>query len=441
MTGTLAVYRESARDIPLLAEMDVVVIGGGPSGVAAAVTAAEQGMKTLIVERYGFFGGMTVAGLSGTICGLFSSSLKHPLERIVDGFAGRFVDMLKRKGGIAEPFPFGHTALCVHDPLVWKEAADALIRNAGVHVLFHTLFVEPIMDGDRIVGIIVENKDGRSAIKGNVFVDASGDGDVAARSGAPVMFGKDGFVQFPTMIFRMGQVDWALAARVSPAEVEAMIDEEVQAGRYELPRRHIYLLPMPHGREALVNATRIARPGNGAINGTNAADLTWSEFEGRRQIREYARFLQQRVPGFAEAYVIDSAVQIGIRQTRTILGEYVLANDDIMNARKFERAVARSAWPIEAHGKDVKIVYVDDDYYEIPFDVMLPQKVEQLITAGRCISAEHEALASARVTAQCFEEGMAAGYAAYAAVTERVSPKRVDVGSIRAFMIARGANL
>ena len=434
-------HMETARAIPVIAEMDVVVIGGGPSGVAAAVTAAEQGMRTMVIERYGFFGGMSVAGLSGTVCGLYSSSRTNRLEQIVDGFAGRFVNLLKSKDGIAEPVPFGHTALCVHDPLSWKETADALIRGAGVHVLFHTWFADVIMDEGRLSGIVIENKEGRRAIRGKVFIDATGDGDVAARAGAPCLFGKDGFVQFPTMIFHMGGVDWKLASRMSPAEVEALIGEQVSSGNYELPRRHVYLLPMPRRNEALINATRIAKPGNGVVNGTVTEDLTWSEFEGRRQIREYERFLRDLVPGFKESYIIDSAVQIGIRQTRTILGEYVLKNDDILNARKFRTAIARSAWPIEAHGEEVKIAYLNDDYYEIPYEVMLPRGVEQLLTVGRCISAEHEALASARVTAQCFEEGFAAGYAAYSAIRERVAPKQVDVGEIRKFMVAHGANL
>lgn len=436
-----AMYQEKAREIPVIADVDVVVVGGGPSGVAAAVTAAKQGMKTLIIERYGFFGGMSVAGLSGTVGGLYSSSSDHKLEQIVHGFAGHFSNLLKSKEGIAEPFKFGHTALCVHDPLAWKETSDFLIQDAGVHVLFHTSFVDVIMEENVVKGVIIENKDGRSAIMGQVFIDATGDGDVAAKAGAPYTFGKDGSVQLPTMVCRMNQVNWDKALEITPHQVEELIDEAVSTGDYNLPRRHVFLFPSPRKQEALINATRIAGPNNEGLNGIYTKDLTWSEFEGRRQIREYERFLRNYVPGFENAYIIDSATQIGIRQTRTILGEYVLKNEDVIQARKFKTAIARSAWPIEAHGKEVKIVHLDDDYYEIPFEVMLPQKIDQVITVGRCISAEHEALASARVTAQCFEEGFAAGYAASVSVSERITPKQVEIHDIRQFMITNGSEL
>ncbi|MEW9673061.1 FAD-dependent oxidoreductase [Ammoniphilus sp. 3BR4] len=434
-------YKEGLREIPVMEEMDVVVIGGGPSGVAAAVTAAEQGMKTLIVERYGFFGGMTVAGLSGSIGGLYSSSVKQELKQIVYGFAGRFAEALKEKQGLAEPFQFGHTALSVHDPLSWKEVADSFVMNAGVHVLFHTAFSDVIMEENKLTGIIFENKDGRSAIRGKVFIDATGDGDVAVKAGAPYIFGREGSIQSPTMIFRMNNVDWEKVSPLHQKELEKRIDLAVQTGHYHLPRRHIFLFPSPRKNEALINATRISKKNGGTVNGTVTEDLTWSELEGRRQIREYERFLQDYVPGFENAYIMESATQIGIRQTRTILGEYTLTNEDVIQARKFENAITRSAWPIEVHGEQVQIVHLDDDYYEIPFEVMLPQKIEQIMTVGRCISAEHEALASARVTAQCFEQGFAAGMAAYLSIEQGISPKQIDVQQVRSLMIAHGAVL
>ncbi|MDQ0253376.1 hypothetical protein J2S74_000748 [Evansella vedderi] len=298
------------------------------------------------------------------------------------------------------------------------------------------------MEDNKIVGVIIENKDGRSVIKGKVFIDATGDGDVAAKAGAPYVFGKDGSVQSPTMVCRMNNVNWDKALQISSQEVGEKIDEAVKSGSYDLPRRHIFLFPSPHKNEALINATRIAGPDNAGLYGTSTNDLTWSEFEGRKQIREYERFLKRFIPGFESAYIIDSATQIGIRQTRTVVGEYTLMNDDVIKKRKFKNAIVRSAWPIEAHGTDgVKIVHLDDDYYEVPFEVMLPEKVDQLLTVGRCISAEHEALASVRVTAQCFEEGFAAGYAATLSVKENITPKQVDIHNVRDFMISNGSEL
>ncbi len=438
---TANVYREQARDLPIIADIDIVIVGGGPSGLAAAVSAGKRGMKALIVERYGFFGGMAVAGLSGTIGGLYNSTQTGRLEQIVNGFAGQFVNLLRARNGVTDPLPFGNTALVVHDPLVWKETADKLIQEAGVHVMLHTLFVDAIVEEGTLAGIIVERKEGRGVIRGKVFIDASGDGDLSMRAGAAYQFGRDGAIQFPTMIFRMARIDWDRASLLAAHELEELIVEQVKSGRFQLPRRHIFLFPSPRKGEGLINCTRIARPDGLPVNGSVTEDLTWGEFEGRRQIREYERFLREHIPGFDKAYVVDSAVQIGIRQTRTIVGDYTLTNKDVITMRKFNSAVVRSAWPIEAHGKDVKIVNLDDDYYEIPYEVMLPQGVEQLLTVGRCISAEHEALASARVTAQCFEEGMAAGIAAVLSVRDSSTPRKADICEIRESMIAEGAYL
>lgn len=436
------VYTDISREIPIIDDYDVVVVGGGPAGVAAATTAAELGMKTIIIEKYGFFGGMNVAGLSGTIGGLHSSPKEGDVEQIVFGFAGRFADKLKEKGGLLDPFDFGGTALCPHDPLMWKETADELIQNAGVDVLFHTIFVDTIMDGDQIKGVIIENKDGRSAILGKVIIDSTGDGDVAYKAGAPFVFGKDGVIQAPTMVFRMHNVDWDQVLEISQEEIEQKVDLAVESGEYELPRRHVFLFPAPRKNEGLINATRILGENNYVPNPTKTADLTMAEFMGRHLIREYERFLQNYIPGFENSYVFAGGTQIGIRQSRSIVGEYTLKNEDVVNARKFDTAIARSAWPIEIHAAEgTSVVTLQDDYYEIPFEVMLPQKIEGLLVAGRCISAEHEALASARVVAQCFEEGFAAGIAASLAINEEIKPREVDVQQVRQIMIDRGAKL
>ncbi|MCY6371623.1 FAD-dependent oxidoreductase [Clostridium ganghwense] len=431
------------KEIPIIKEIDVVVVGGGPAGVAAAVTSAEQGMKTLIIERYGFFGGANVAGFSATIGGLYSSTENGEVEQIVQGFAGRFTDLLRAKGGLIGPVKFGHTALAPHDPFIWKETADELIKGANVEVLFHTSFVDVIMEDNKIVGVVIENKDGRSAIKGKVFIDATGDGDVAAKAGAPYVYGKDGVIQSTTMTFRMGNVNWDKASKYSLEDIWEKAEEADTTGKYNLPRKHPFIFPAPRKEQAIMNATSIIATDNRVLYPTKTEDLTYCEFAGREQIREYEKFVKDYIPGFENAYIIDNAPQIGIRQSRTIEGEYTLTNEDVVNARKFDTAIARSAWPIEIHGgaDGVKVVNLDDDYYEIPFEVMLPKNVEGIMTAGRCVSCEHEALASARVVAQCFEEGSAAGFAAALAIKEGIMPKQVDVKKVRECMIKNGSIL
>ncbi|MCT4633562.1 MAG: FAD-dependent oxidoreductase [Firmicutes bacterium] len=426
-------------------EADLIVVGGGPAGVAAAVTAGELGLKTIIIEKNGFFGGSNVAGYSGTIGGLYSSASdrSEELKQIVGGFAARFADLLEEKGGIIRQVPFGHTALAPHDPLIWKDVADDLVREAGVKILFHTSFVDVIMEDNDMRGIIVENKDGRSIIKGKRFIDSSGDGDLCYRAGNEYFLGKDGIVQAMTMVFRMGNVNWEEASKYSLEDIWQLVEKAEAEGDYNLPRKHPFIFPAPQGNQAIMNCTAIISDDGRVLYPTKAEDLTYAEIHGRLQIREYERFAKEYIKGFENAHVIDTASQIGIRQSRSIKGVYTLKNDDVVNARKFDTAIVRSAWPIEIHGgaDGVKVVNLDDDYYEIPFEVMIPETIENVLVAGRCISAEHEALASSRVVAQCFEEGMAAAIAMYMSIKDNIKPRNTNTKKVREMMIERGAIL
>lgn len=424
-------YLEECKELPITYETEVVVAGGGATGVAAAVGAARLGYKVLLIEKYGFCGGMATAGMSGTIGGLFTSSKTGKLEQLVHGFAGEFYNYMKQRGGVAEPFPFGDTALVVHDPHVWKEVADDLLTENKVNILYHSYIVGIIKDGNAVSGVIVENKNGRHVIKAKRFVDATGDGDICVWAGAPYIFGKNGAIQYPTMVFRMNNVNLQGALRHDNHQIEEWIKEAEKEG-YELPRKHIYLLPSPRPNEVLCNVTRISKENGDPIDATKAEDLTIGELRGRKQVREYERFLQKYVPGFENARLNDVAPQIGIRQSRTILGKTMLKNDDVFQARKSDHSVAKSAWCIEAHGKDgIFMYYLDNDYYDIPYETLLPQNVQNIITAGRTLSAEHEALASARVTAQCFLTGYAAGTASALSLKQNILPSDIDVAELR----------
>lgn len=422
---------------------DVVVVGGGPSGVAAAVTAAEQGANTLIIEKNGFFGGSNVAGYSGTIGGLYSSSLSQPLKQQVFGFADRFKKALLDKKAILAQVPFGHTALAPFDPLGWKEVADEMMLEAGVDIMFHTSFVDVIKEKDIISSVIVENKDGRSIIRGKRFIDASGDGDLAFKSGVAYSFGDNGKIQAMTMAFRMAGVDWTRASKYKLEDIWLLVEEAVTTGKYDLPRTHPFIFPLPQEDQAMMNCTAILSPDGRVLYPTKTVDLTFAEIEGRRQIHAYERFVKEYLEGFEKAYIIDSATQIGIRQSRTIKGVYTLTNEDVITRRKFDTSIVKSSWPIEAHnGKDgVTVENLDDDHYEIPFEVMIPECIDNLYVVGRCISAEHEALASARVVAQCFEEGMAAGYASVLCENEGILSRHVDIKKVQDFMISQGSVL
>ena len=419
-SATGKTLQELPRRIPIWAEVDVCNIGGGAAGLGAAVGAARAGAKSvLLVERYGFCGGATVAGMSGTICGLFASGTPKP-EIITRGFSLEFHHRLRDRQGVADPWPFGRTYLAVHDPLAWKELADDYLLEHRIGVIYHTLFVDAVRLDRRVTHAILENKNGRGAIAARTFIEASGDADLVHRAGGASSMGREGVTQAPTMIFRMMNVDVPQAMKTGPEALEKKIKAARDSGRYQLPRTHCYMFPSPRTNEYSCNMTRLNPPeesGKKCLSGVETDDLTYCEMEGRKIVREYERFLRDVIPGFENAVVNDVGTQIGIRQTRSVVGRGTLTNQDVLQARKYgERAVSRSAWPIEDHtGGEVRIVYLENDYYEIPAESLIPASLDNVWVAGRCFSAEHEALASARVTAQCLEMGDAAGRMAAAA--------------------------
>lgn len=432
-------YIEATRTIPVLAEVDCLIVGGGAAGVATACTSSRLGASTLLVERYGFCGGAAVAGMSGTVCGLYTASTSGTPEQIVFGFADEFIRALKDRDGVTEPVRYGRTRVVVHDPLAWRETADAFLADAGVRVLYHTLCAGVIMDEGRVRGIVVERKDGRAAILAKIVVDASGDADVVYQAGLGYTMGQDGTVQNPTMMFRMLNVDIArLQAQVGsdtilPPSVTETIRVMNRSGRYALPRASVFVFPTPRPGEVLCNATRIAGEDGRGLNAAYTEDLTAAEIAGRKQVREYARFFRENLPGFEHAFVNDTGVQVGVRQTRSIDGRYRLANADVTSARKFADGIARCPWPIELHeGDKPKLVWIEDDYCEIPYRCLVPKEAEGLLVAGRCLSAEHEAVASVRVTAQCFTIGEAIGTAASLSLRQGVLPSQIAGEELRA---------
>lgn len=408
-----------AASIPVIAAPDVCVLGGGAAGVAAAVGAARCGLRVLLIEKYGFCGGATVAGCSGSICGLFSSGDRS--ERIVFGFAGEFHDRLAQSCGVGRPIPFGRTMLVPHDSFVWKEVADSYLCAEVIDVLYHTNFVTAFSNGERVETLVVRMAEGLRAIQPQTVIDASGDAEVVHAIGGSTTMGKEGTVQTPTMIFRVGGVDMPRFMAIDPAEICGEVAAADRSGVYRLPRRHVYIFPMPNGHDVLCNMTRITYPDGTVPLGTRSADLSFAEMEGRIQAREYARFLKDKIPGFGSSYIIDTGAQVGIRQSRSIVAKQRLTNDDVLKARKFQGAATFSAWPIENHtAGDLKITYLDDDTYDIPFETLIPTAGANLLAAGRCLSAEHEAMASARVTAQCFGMGYATGAASALMLKENI---------------------
>jgi glycine/D-amino acid oxidase-like deaminating enzyme len=429
-------------------QADVAVVGGGAAGVAAAVTAARQGLKVAVVERYGFCGGGAVAGLSGTVCGMYLASDRDTgPQKAVFGFLDEFVGLLESRGGLAPPVKYGKTYTRVHDHLVWREAADHLLRTAGVNVFYHAVVTDVLLEGDAVDGVTAYTKQGKLDLRAKIVVDASGDADVIAMAGFPSFIGQEGRVQNPTMIFRLQGVDTERFTRayggdtIMPEQVSEMI-KKCNGNGYFLPRAKIWLFTTPRPGELLCNCTRVIGPDGRELNPLFAADFTDAEIEGRRQVREYARFFRDHLEGCEKSFVDDTGTQVGVRQTRQGLGLRKLMNTDVVKGTKFRDGIARSPWPIELHsGNKPRVEWLLDDVYEVPYGCFVPQRGEKLLFAGRCLSAEHEAVASARVTAQCFSYGHAIGHAAALCVREGLAPRALKGEDLRLVLDRDGARL
>jgi len=430
---------------------DVVVVGGGAAGVAAAHTISKQNLKVILIEKYGFCGGGAVAGLSGTICGMYEASdkLQNKPKQAVFGFTDEFAKMLEQKGGLTEPIAYGKTFTRVHDPLVWKETADVFLQNKNITTIYHAVVIKTLVEGnDKIEGVQVWSKQGTFNIKSKITIDASGDADVIAMAGLPNFIGDKGKVQNPTMIFKISGVDIETFTQtyglnsIMPQEVTDLIIKMNKDNRYKLPRAKIWLFSTTKPNELLCNCTRIIGEDGRELNSLYYKDFTEAETQGRKQIREYAKFFKENLKGCEKSFVTDTGTQVGIRQTRQVDGVYKLKNSDVINGKKFKDGIARSPWPIELHsGNKPKVEWLLDDVYEVPLNCFIPKNGEGIIAAGRCLSAEHEAVASARVTAQCFSYGHAVGHAASISIKENMLLRDIKGENVREILNKEGARL
>jgi hypothetical protein len=435
--------REPARDTAVIAETEVLVLGGGPAGIAAAASAAACGRQTLLVERYGFLGGMgTSAGVTN-FCGLHAN-VHGDIRRVVHGIADELLERIAALDGLNEPhLIFGKTAAQAYDVAAYKCAADDLLGARGVRLLLHALGAGVVMrDAQHIDALLVETKSGRGAIRAQQFIDASGDGDLAAWAGAPWDKGDAaGDLLYPTLMFRVANVDNERAGEAWREVAQRMADAQ---GAYAFPRQGAILRPMKHSGEWRVNVTQIASASGRAMDGTDAAELSAGEVEGRRQVREFFRFLRERMPGFEAAYLLDIAAQVGIRETRRVRGRYQLQADDVLGCASFDDTIGVNGWPLEQHvAGDVKWTWPpipqSRGYNQLPWRMLLPLQLRNLLVAGRCASMSSAAQSAARVSGGCFVMGQAAGLGAALALDERVDTADIDVAALQAALQRHGA--
>ena len=413
---------EPARSLPVYGEYDVVVIGGGPAGLAASVSAAKRGARTLLVERYGFLGGMGTAGGVTNFAGLYGKK-NGEMQQVVHGVVDELLARLEALGGLNQPQDGmqGRIRVRSYDVSAYKCAADQLLLSSGVQILFHAWAAAVVMKGSAIEALVVETKSGRQAIRAQRFIDCSGDADVAHFAGVPFELGDgQGSALFPSTMFRVGHVDAerALAAVGDFKAINDLMDQSLvrEPGRYQFPRKGAILRPQKNPTEWRANVTQIRNANGQAMDATDARQLSEGELEGRRQITEYFRFLRNEVPGFEASAIVDIAPQVGIRETRRICGAYSLTGEDILSSACFDDVIGINAWPMEMHVDGaISWGFPRDDkraYNDLPWRMLVTNQVSNLLVAGRCASMAHEGQSAARASGGCFVMGQAAGTAA-----------------------------
>jgi Dehydrogenases (flavoproteins) len=440
---------EPSRRTPVYGEFDVVVVGGGPAGIMAAASAARTGRSVILLERYGFLGGAGTAGGLSTFCGLHAKVYGEH-RQVIHGLADELLDRLAKLDGLSKPHLTINDGIQAQafDISSYKLAADDLVVGSGARLLFHALAVGVVMaDEHTIDAVLIESKSGRHAVRGRVFIDASGDGDVAAWAGAPYEKspGINGML-YPSLMFRINGVDAVAAGEKPWRTVERLMEEAERAGTHKFPRKKPIVRPQRNPLEWRANLTQLSNPDGSAVDGTDVDQLTHGELQGRQQVFDAFAFIRDNTPGFGDSYIVDIAPQIGIRETRRIIGRYQLTEDDVLDCADFPDTIGVNGWPVEAHvAGTVEFRWPRGEnprgFNQLPFRMLLPQRIRNLYVTGRCASMTHNAQSAARVTGPCFAMGEAAGVAADMALAAGVDCADIDVPELQRRLERAGAYL
>lgn len=430
-----------AQTLPVSHTPDVVVVGGGATGIAAAIAAARNGADTLLIEQRGYLGGMGTAALVPAFCPYTDGE-----KPVIRGIGLDLLEKMKRASGEAFLGMYKERLDWVPiDVEVLKRVYDEELLASGAKLLFHTFADQVLTDGDRIEGIVISNKSGRSVVKAKLYIDASGDADLAALAGVPFQIGGDaGELQPGTMCYLVCNADKKRFNRFLeetgyPGNLEPLIIEAQQRGE------------LPEGRKRISGISWVSESVAGfnfghifGIDGSKAEDLTRAAVEGRKLIQTQLNFLRKYVPGFENAHLVHSGDQIGIRETRRIQGDYTLVVEDFLGMRTFEDDIARNSYFIDIHlanaGSTMVVKHLPKgESHGVPYRCMLPQGKSNLIVAGRSVSSDRPVQGSLRVMPNCFAMGQAAGTAAAMAAESGIGFREVNVPELQRTLVAQGA--
>jgi uncharacterized protein with NAD-binding domain and iron-sulfur cluster len=474
MNGTTpSTVIEDRAELPVRAFSDVVVCGGGPAGIAAAVGAARAGASVTIIERHGCLGGNNTAAMVTSW-----NNLEREGAPEIEGVYQELVDRLKRIGGIAGTKD-GVRQL-FFDPEALKYVLDEVMEEAGVDVLFHTMIAKTIVENDRTIGVVIQSKSGREAVLGKVIIDSSGDADIAHSAGVPCAGGRDedGKMQPGTLKMKVANVDtdkleMYLAEHPKEVFVQAHLKQSFDGTIREAPRMtfgrsegefkgrcyigfptavakakadgqplftdYAHFHSTSHPGEMMINMARVS-----GVDGTDVASVSKAEVQGRKEAFLLTQFLRKYIPGFENCYLAQTAQIIGIRETRRIIGEHILTQEECEQGFLFPDTVASAySTMLDVHdpaGKGFTVLRPLPHAVHVPYRCMVPLKIDGLLVAGRCVSATHVAVGSVRSTHKCMAIGQAAGAAAALAVKHDLQPRKLPAELVQAELKRQGVN-
>lgn len=456
MPGLQACGEVSDSSIPQKFDTDILVVGGGPAGVCAAIAAARLGSRVMVVESGNCLGGMATKGMVAPFMTSFDSAGEQQvIKGLFDEIVCRMVDIdgaihpskVRATSPYSAWITAGHDHCTPFEPEAMKYVLDQMTAEAGVKVLFHAQFVRPVMKGDQIKGAVILAKSGLQGVSAKCVIDCTGDGDVAAAAGVPFEFGNQavGKVQPSTLFFHVNGVDSAAFEKeveshlhefrkvdgVSYRTLHWRVAEAEAAGEWDIARKSINIYKCVKNDHWAVNCTRVKD-----VDATDSESLTSGEIEGRRQVQELMNFFHKYVPAFKNASLMSSASTLGIRESRHILGQHILQAEDLIAGVVPDDSILLASNSVDVHGggktaNSTTYTTINAPWYGVPYRCLVPQGVKGLLVAGRCLSATSDAAGAVRVMPPAMAMGEAAGTAAALALKAGINPDSIDIDALR----------